>query len=661
MTWRKKTWLVVSLALTVLFSLLYLVLRIILLNSFSDLEDHDVRRNMERVLNAVAAETSNLGATTQDWAAWDDTYAFVSDRNQEYIESNLIDETFANLQLSLMLFVDTSGQIVFGKAYDLENEVAVPLMPGLEEHITELQHLADAADGPVGGFARLPQGTMLVAASPILTSLKEGPSRGTVIFARKLDATWVQQLADSVRLELSIQEVDVPQSVPAPELLSPSAPDLPSIVVRTLSENVVAGDTVVNDVCGEPALSIQMSMPRDVYQRGQTTLKYFGVILAGIGLLFGFVALALLERNVLTKERFQVVFDHSADAICLARQDGTIEHTNPAFNRMFGPLLGNGTRPILGKQIGAEPDDRLAAIFNTVSENKKHGRVQIVAHSKLGQAFEADITLSPVVGSNDRTSGIVCSVRDVSRQKQMEHQLRRALEREMELGEMRAQFVSIASHELRTPLAEIRLANSSLSTYADRMTDEQKQKRLRTIEAAIQRMTKLLEDVLTLSRVESDRFQFKPTRLDIGSFCQDLLHTIAATNGPEHKTSFKTSGDLQQMCLDDRLLHHILDNLLSNAFKYSPPGSTVYFEVAGEDDQITFTIRDEGMGISEQEQEKLFDMFFRGKGVGRISGTGLGLAIAKQAVEVHGGSIAVESTEGKGSTFVVVLPYVCDE
>lgn len=652
MTSRVKTWLTVSSTLTILFSLLYASLRIILLTSFADLEDKDVRRNVHRVLNAITTETDNLSATTHDWASWDDTYAFLSDQNQDYIESNLLDGTFVTLRLNLMLFIDTSGQIVFGKAFDLENEVTIPLMPGIEEHLIELQHQVERA-GTVGGIIRFPQATMLVAAAPILTSQDAGPPRGTAIFGRELAASWVQELADSVRLELSIQEA---AGAPSASESEPS-----TIVVQPLSQAVVAGYIATSDIHGKPALLIRVSMPRDIYQRGQTTLKYFGIILAGIGVLFGLVALILLEKNIQARARFQAIFDHSADAICLARPDGTIGHTNPAFNRIFGTQISNKTRPVLSDLIGAEPADQLLAAINTVRRSQLDERVQVVAHSKPSLAFNADISLSPIVGNNNRLSDIVCSIRDISRQKQSEHQLRRALVREIELNEMKSQFVSLASHELRTPLAVIQLASDALSIYRHKMSDEQKQRRLTTMQSAIQRMTELLENVLTLSRVESGQVQFNPTRLALEPYCQELLKTAMATKGHEHKSSFMASGNLTAACLDQRLLHHILDNLLSNALKYSPPGSTVHLEVVGEDSQVIFTVRDEGIGIPKQEQSHIFDMFYRGEGVSHISGTGLGLAIARQAVEVHGGSIAVDSVEGKGSTFTVVLPYVCSE
>jgi PAS domain S-box-containing protein len=663
MSRRTQTIVVVGGTLVVLFALLYSVLRLILLTSFTRLEEDDTRLNVERVLNAMANEIDTLTVTADDWAAWDDTYTFIEDGNEAYIESNLGDGTFYALDLNLALFVDTSGQVVFGKTIDLATGADLPLMPGLDAYLTDEKLLLHHADltSSVSGIIRLPQATLLVAAHPILTSADEGPIHGTLIFGRLLDDAWLQDLADATRLTLTIQGWDEPDLAQDMQAFKSAYAAPSSIGVQPLNQNTVAGYAVVDDVFGNPALMLRVDMPRHIYQKGHTTLLYFGLVLLVIGVLFGSVALVLVERIVLAKERFEVILENSSDAVCLVRPDGIIELTNPAFSRAFGVTVPNAVHPSLKDLVQADYVERLMTALGAAAKTHQNGRIDLVVCSRTGRCFDADMVVSPIQGADDQVSGVVCSVRDITAQKRLEHHLRNTLEREMEVSEMKSQFVSVASHELRTPLAEILLASDFIDRYGPRLTEAQKQQKLAQIRVGVRHMTDLLDDVLTMSRIESGKFTFRPTPFDVVSYCQDLVRKNHRTAGERHQTAVSAEGDLANACLDQKLLQHILDNLLSNAFKYSPPNTTVYLDIVGHDEQVVFTVRDEGRGIPEHEQEQLYEMFFRSENVSDVPGTGLGLAIVRQAVEVHGGTITLQSTEGVGTTFVVTLPYVRHE
>ena len=171
---RKKTLIAIGATFACLVLMLYLVSRVILLGSFAELEEQYARRDVERVLSALSDELAALDTLLFDWAAWDDTYTFIEDANEEYIESNLVDETFTSPRLNLMLFINSSGQIVFGKGFDLDNEEEISVPQSLQEHLTDdalLRH--PDTESNITGSVLLPAGPLLVASRGRLFTLCE--------------------------------------------------------------------------------------------------------------------------------------------------------------------------------------------------------------------------------------------------------------------------------------------------------------------------------------------------------------------------------------------------------------------------------------------------------------------------------------------------------
>lgn len=302
MSLRLKIPLTAGLVLACVMAALYLVAWQVLGHSFAELEDRTVRSNVERALAALHESLEALDTRCVDWAAWDDTYAFMEDRDEEYIRSNLVDTTFMNQRFNLMLFVDTAGRLVFGKAFDLEAGVEAPLPAGLREHLVPgaplLRHGPDGRSG-TKGVLMLPAGPMLVAARPILTSEYGGPVRGTLIIGRFLDRDEIARLAATTRLSLEFRRPDVPD-LPAEwrEALAALRPG--GILVRPLDAERVAGYTLVSDVYGRPALALGVEVPMEIYREGRVALRYFGLSLLAVGLVAGAATWLLLERAVLS-------------------------------------------------------------------------------------------------------------------------------------------------------------------------------------------------------------------------------------------------------------------------------------------------------------------------------------------------------------------------
>jgi PAS domain S-box-containing protein len=247
-------------------------------------------------------------------------------------------------------------------------------------------------------------------------------------------------------------------------------------------------------------------------------------------------------------------------------------------------------------------------------------------------------------------------VEDITERKQAEAEILKALEKERELGELRSGFVSLVSHEFRTPLTTIQSSAELLERYSNRLSDEKKHNHLTRIQIAVKRMTQLLEDILTIGKAEAGKLHFEPSSMDLVAFCQEIVESMQMSARPRHTINFIVQGDGRDTLMDEKLLGHIVTNLLSNAMKYSPSGGTVQFDLICTDSLAIFRVQDSGIGIPKEDLEHLFESFGRASNVGTIPGTGLGLAIVKRCVDLHRGKIDVESAVGVGTTFTVTLP-----
>lgn len=358
-----------------------------------------------------------------------------------------------------------------------------------------------------------------------------------------------------------------------------------------------------------------------------------------------------------TTERIEAILNSSSDVVVVLELDGTITNANPAMTSM----LGYSVHEVFGRPLIMLFDTQHAGsivetLQKVVAEGHESVRTEVSARRNDGTTFYADCMFSPIRQADDKISGLVCSLRDMSVRKNMEEELRIALAQEKELGELKSRFVSMVSHEYRTPLAGILSSTDIMIKYADRLTDERKTDHLLNIRGHIEHLVDLLEDVLTLGKAETVGLEFRPTLRNLDEYCQMLMEEVQQANDANGRVVFTIQKPCGDVLVDERLLRQILVNLLSNALKYSPAQAKIHFDLTCDEIQATFRIRDEGIGIPPEDQERLFHAFHRARNVGSISGTGLGLVIVQRAVQAHGGSIDFESQEGVGTAFTVTIP-----
>ncbi len=309
MSLRWKALVLTSLTLVSLVLILAFVSAVLWLNSAAHLEQRDLQQNLTRVTTALSGELADLDRMVGDWAGWDDTYAFIADHNPAYIDSNLIDATLLKDKINDILFVDTSGQVVYSKTFDLDQQRAIS--PSLQwgEYLPALTNLP-TLNSAVSSIVNLDHKPSLVVARPILTSDYQGPSRGTLIIGRQLSEELIRHMEQVTGLALTVHSLDDPrlpadfqQAYQALRVTPSAGHEItePSHYGRPLDEQVMAGYILLEDARGLPALLLQATFARTAYQDAQAATRTLLIYLLLLGLVFSGLTLVLIDRSLLRR------------------------------------------------------------------------------------------------------------------------------------------------------------------------------------------------------------------------------------------------------------------------------------------------------------------------------------------------------------------------
>jgi sensor domain CHASE-containing protein len=312
MSLRNKTLIVIGLVIGALFIVVYITVSNILLRGFDEVEQQTVGRNVSRVVEAVDNEYAALNSKVGDWAPWDDTYTFVQDRNQAYIDDNLYDSVFANLEINMMLFYNTSEELVYQEGFDLIEGSKVPPPESVQGHLTGNTFLLRHEDtnSNLSGFVLLPENPLMVASQPIVTSDGQGPIQGTMMMTRFLDEAKIQELEDQTRLSITITrldsenpsaEVDEAMSNLLSSMEQPEEENNLAVFIKPLNNEQIAGYTFLETIYGEPGLLVRVDMARDVFAQGQNSLRALIFSILAVGFVFVILTLVILERLVLAR------------------------------------------------------------------------------------------------------------------------------------------------------------------------------------------------------------------------------------------------------------------------------------------------------------------------------------------------------------------------
>ncbi len=379
------------------------------------------------------------------------------------------------------------------------------------------------------------------------------------------------------------------------------------------------------------------------------------------------------------RRQHQLILNAVGEGIYGVDLDGNATFVNPAAATMIGwsveELIGQSMHAVLHHSLadGSPYQQEDCPIYAAFQDGSVKRVTNEVFWRKDGTSFPVEYISTPMRDETGQLIGTVVTFRDITQRRWAEEILQRANE-ELELkvqertaelqaanqqlqqlSEMRSRFVSMVCHEFRNPLNTIALSVSSLNRYDTQLQPEEKNDYLLTINASVERMTQMIDDILVIGKIEAKVLEVNPQPLDLVAFCQSLL-AEPDYQRPQTPIQFWCRSRHCLACLDERLLWSVLSNLLSNAIRYTPENKAIMLKLAKWQNQVILRVQDEGMGIPISDRQDLFKPFHRGRNVSNIPGTGLGLSIVKQFVDLHQGTISVTSRVGVGTTFTVKLP-----
>ena len=413
------------------------------------------------------------------------------------------------------------------------------------------------------------------------------------------------------------------------------------------------------------------------------------------------------------KSTYEAIFEACEEGILVVNKDGMIVLANHACNHLFGynenemvgltvdnlvPAPLQKQHVHLRKQYEENPSPRQMGKGRDMSGRKKDGssfpveislnRVQLdgVDHTV---AFVIDITERKQIELalkyseeqlilyaselekrvTQRTRELDSTISKLEQanaeleeqiliRKKAEEESQIALNRERELSELKSRFVSMASHEFRTPLSTILSSASLIERYTAPGTEDKRQRHVDKIKSSISNLTAILDDFLSVSKLEEGKVESYFEDLDLVIVLNDVIDEMSVLKKEHQQIVLQTGLENLHLYSDKKLVVNILLNLISNAIKYSEPGTTVTISLDQHQGTAVLKVTDEGMGIPEAEQKHMFERFFRASNVTNIQGTGLGLNIVKKYVDMLHGTITFESALGEGTTITINLPIL---
>lgn len=407
-------------------------------------------------------------------------------------------------------------------------------------------------------------------------------------------------------------------------------------------------------------------------------------------------------------ELFNVLFEAASEGIIVVDENQIIVATNLAAAQMFGyekeELLNSPLNILIPtKYRSAHPKHFEGFLSHTEKRQMGHGR-DLYGIKKSGEQFPVEAGLNPfkldgktfvmslvidISIRNEtqrqikelnselegkikiRTKELEESVAklqhlnlnlelEVKKRKEAENRIKTALQKEKELNELKTKFLSLVSHEFKTPLSGILTSVVLAGKYKLEDQQDKREKHFNTIKSKVHYLDNILNDFLSIERLESGKVNYKFTSFNLSKLVNEVIYNANVTLKSGQEIDYPQNMEDIILRQDEKILELVLSNLLNNAIKYSPEESLITFDIKLDANKINFIIKDEGMGIPEKDQKHIFERYFRAENALLNQGTGIGLNIAKVHLENLGGKIQFTSIENEGTTFHVELPIIKD-
>jgi PAS domain S-box-containing protein len=719
---RYKMLLILGLITIALMGSLYVIAQSVMFSSIKATEEKTCSSNTIRFVRNLDTAIATITNNVNDWAKSDDAYFSVEpppiplpninssfiDQSpvDRYIESNLVNTTFINLNLNMILFFNSSGKLAFGKMYDTSNKTSITLDDATIEQVVANEHLfTNSSTKSEEGLILLNGSPMLVAASPILPSSQEGPSHGTLIMGRYLDESELASLSSSTGLPLSISLLTNSQSgsdfQSAEKHLSVENP----IFTQSLNDTSMAGYVLLTNVEGSPIMVTRVDDTRVQYAQGMASMAYITVSFLAVGITNFIVITLLLDKLVVSRlsvlddtvikirktnsnsKRITVKGKDELSSLSVninSMLDVIDEHTNS-----LEEIVKERTKDLSENQeklssiLLASPDAIIAMDLEgniTECNDQVTGLYGFDRSCLIGKSALAFITeesgqyvFEKLMTTIEENKGIIRYESNLLKSDQTKFTAeisvnliknkqnepfgfvaivrdlseRKLLENRLFKSERLAaigELAGMVGHDLRNPLTAIKNASYLLKKKSANCNDKNEAEMFRIIDKSIEYSNKIVNDLLDYSREITLEFtECSPKSL--------LCDTLTLIKVPSNINFLNYTTDAK-FYVDAHKVVRVFVNLVKNAVEAMPDGGTLDIKSWEKTDTIVISFKDSGQGISPDTMSKMFTPLFTTK----AQGMGLGLSICKRIVDAHGGKILVESTLNNGTTFTLVFP-----
>ncbi len=371
----------------------------------------------------------------------------------------------------------------------------------------------------------------------------------------------------------------------------------------------------------------------------------------------------LFELKLADSEaKLRSILGNAMDAIITINEKGLVEDWNLQAENTFGFSAEEAIGVDLSKLIIPEKyrsahHAGMKHFFDTGEGPVLNQRIELVGKAKNKDHFPIELSIIPIQLKNRFIFSAF--LRDITQRKKAEDDMSIALEQSNELARMKSRLMSMASHEFRTPLTTIKANAEMLEHWSKSLEDDQVKKADRYIGrmlGEVDRLNNIMNDMLVIGRLESGKTKVQRRMTDLVHLCSDIIDKSFSNESDGRKVKLKISGSPYFAPVDINIVEHILNNLISNALKYSPgcqsPEILINFKSTS---KIRLSIKDFGLGIAEEDINSIFNAFYRAENTRQIKGTGMGLAIVKQFADIHKIDIKVFSAVDVGSEFVLEI------
>lgn len=639
---REKTLILIGITIACSIVVMYVASSVILVGGFQTLEEQNTLQNVQLATNTLSNEISDLNGTLYDWAVWDDTYNFIQNHNSKYIQSNLVNSTFTDLKLNLIVYIDSSGNIVYSEGFDPQKKKQEPVPESIKGYLSKDSILLDPQNkNGVQGVILLREGPMIIVSHPILTSNGNGPSKGTLIFGRYLNEAEIQHMSDLTQSSLTFlnyNDSNMPLDFQnARQSMSENSPFFTS----PLNNSYIAGYALINDIYGKPAFILRTEKPRGFYKEYQNSLTYFLLSLLIIGCALAMTTLIYLDKSILSRLsrfssdittigkkrnlsarvsmngndeisflansingmlskietsqdqfkkselKFRSLVQLANNAIILTDSNGKIILWNKSAQEMFG----YDENEILGKPIFTIfPDEYHIPYKNVIDNPSKNSENMGETYESYGfkkNKVKFMLEISHISWKINNETFYCAIIRDITDRKRAENEIKESLkEKEALLMEIH--------HRVKN---NMQIISSLLSLQSRYIRDKEASGIFKESQNRVKSMAMIHEKLYMSEGL---------ARIDFEEYIKNLVNDLFNSYGTENRVKFDINADKLFLNMDTAIpCGLIINELVTNSLKYAfPPVShnkenLIYIELHQNNGTILLTVGDNGIGLPE--------------------------------------------------------------